>query len=74
VHVKPVDGDIEATRLTVPVNPLREEMVIADEDDVLALTVTLEGLALKVKSGCRTVTVIVVVRENEPIEAVTVTA
>ena len=48
-QVRPADDTVKE-RLTVPVNPLRGETVIVEIAVVPALTVTLVGLALTVKS------------------------
>jgi hypothetical protein len=49
VHVRPVAGETEEVRATVPVNPLVEVTVIVDVPAVPARTVTLVGLAVIVK-------------------------
>jgi hypothetical protein len=49
VHVRPV-GETEDVRATVPVNPLTGATVIVDVPAAFALTVTLVGLAVTVKS------------------------
>jgi hypothetical protein len=51
VQDRPVDGDIEELRFTVPVNPLTEEMVIVVATEEPALVVRLAGLAVIEKSG-----------------------
>jgi len=51
VQDRPVDGEIEELRFTVPVNPLTEEIVIVVVTAEPALVVTLPGLAVIEKSG-----------------------
>ena len=48
---RPVGGEIEELRFTVPVNPLIEEMVIVVVMAEPALVVKLAGLAVIEKSG-----------------------
>ena len=50
LHVRPVVGDIELTRLTVPVKPFCPVTVIVDMPAVPAFTVMLVGLAPIMKS------------------------
>ena len=50
VHVRP-DGDTVSVRLTVPVKPFWAVTVIVEVPDASALTVTLAGLAARVKVG-----------------------
>jgi hypothetical protein len=50
VHVRPVDGETEAVRLTVPVNPLRPVTVMVDVPVPLEGIAILVGLAAVVKS------------------------
>ena len=71
VHVRPVAGETVAVRLTVPVKALTGLTVIVDVPAVPALTVTLVGLAVTVKS--RMLTVTVAVRDSDPLVPVTVT-
>jgi hypothetical protein len=59
VQVRPVAGAIEEVRATVPVNPLTGATVIVDVAAVPALTLTLVGLAVTVKSGTATLNVTV---------------
>jgi len=60
LHVKPVDGLIIELKLTVPLNPLTEPMVIVEWPVALMSMLTVVGLALMVKSGVATVTVLLV--------------
>ena len=55
VHVRPVAGETEEVRATVPVNPLVEVTVMVDVPVVPAKTVTLVGLAVIVKPVAGTV-------------------
>jgi hypothetical protein len=55
VQVNPVEGEADDVRVTVPVNPWIEVTVIVEVPVAPALTVTLVGLALIVKSGAETV-------------------
>ncbi len=71
VHVRPVAGDIEEVRVTVPVKPFTGATVMVDVPEAPATTVTDVGLAVTVKSRIVTVTVAVLVRE--PLVPVTVT-
>jgi len=50
VHVRPVVGDADAVRLTVPVNPFTGVTVIVEVPLAPARTMTLVGLAATVKS------------------------
>lgn len=50
VQVNPVAGDIEDVRATVPVNPLTGATVMVEVPATPALTVTLVGAAVIVKS------------------------
>ena len=50
VQVRPVAGDIEEVRATVPVNPLSGATVNVDVLATPALTVALVGAAVTVKS------------------------
>jgi len=47
---RPVEGETEADRATVPVKPCRLATVIVEVPDVLTRTVRLVGLAVTVKS------------------------
>lgn len=51
VQVRPVEGDMEEVRFTVPGKALTEEIVIVAVTAEPALLVTLVGLALIEKSG-----------------------
>jgi hypothetical protein len=51
VQVRPVEGDMEEVRFTVPGKALTEEIVIVEVTAEPALLVTLVGLALIEKSG-----------------------
>jgi hypothetical protein len=55
VQVNPVEGETDDVRVTVPVNPWIEVTVIVEVPVAPALTVTLVGLALIVKSGAEIV-------------------
>jgi hypothetical protein len=57
VQVKPVVGDIEDVRATVPVKPLTGATVIVEVLDTPAFTVRLVGAAATVKSWTLVVTV-----------------
>ncbi len=46
------EGEIEAARLMVPVNPLKLLNVIVEEPEEPAVMAKLLGLAVKAKSGC----------------------
>ncbi len=70
VHVRPA-GETLLVSVTVPVNPCSGATVIVEVPAIPALTVTLVGLAVTVKSLTVTVTVAVWVRE--PLVPVTVT-
>jgi hypothetical protein len=50
VHVKPVAGDIEDVRATVPVNPFTGATVIVESPAAPASAVRLAGAAVIVKS------------------------
>jgi hypothetical protein len=50
LQVKPVAGDIEEDRATVPVKPFRGATLIVDGPATPALTVRLVGAAATVKS------------------------
>ncbi len=71
MQVSPVAGEIEAVRATVPANPLTLVTVMVEVPAVPALTATLVGLAVTVKSV--TVKVTVAVRESPALVPVTVT-
>ncbi len=71
VQVRPVAGDIEDVRVTVPVNPLTGATVTVEVPVAPATTVTVVGLAVTVKSV--TVKVTVVEWISEPLVPVTVT-
>ncbi len=59
VQVRPVVGETVAVRATVPVNPWTGATVMVEVPAVPALTVTLVGEAVTVKSLIVTVTVAV---------------
>ena len=71
VQVRPVAGDIDDVRATVPVNPWTGATVIVEVAAVPAFVVTEVGLTVTVKSLMVTVTV--AVRDNAPLVPVTVT-
>ncbi len=71
VQVRPVAGDTELVRETVPVNPLTAVTVMVEVPEAPATTVTAVGLAATVKS--RIVTVTAAVLDREPLVPVTVT-
>jgi hypothetical protein len=72
LHVRPVDGDIDALNDTALLNPFRLEIVIVEVPAVPALTVTEVGLALIVKSGAApTLYVRFAACEREPLAPVT---
>jgi len=50
VHVRPVEGVTDAARLTVPLNPLIDPIVMVEVPAWPTLTGTLVGLAVRVKS------------------------
>ena len=54
VQVRPVAGDVEELRFTVPRKALTEEMVIVEVTAEPALVATLVGLAVIEKSGTLT--------------------
>ncbi len=70
VQVRPAGETVEV-RATVPVNPLTGATVMVEAAAVPALTLTLVGLAVTVKSF--TVTVTVAEWDREPLVPVTVT-
>ena len=51
VQDRPVDGDVEELRFTVPVKALTDETVIVEVVAEPALVVRLDGLAVIEKSG-----------------------
>jgi hypothetical protein len=59
VQVRPVEGDMEELRFTVPGKALTEEIVIVEVAAEPALPVMLDGLALIEKSGTLTLNVTV---------------
>ncbi len=72
--VSPVDGLTVAVRLTVPLNPLMGVMVIVEVPVPPTDMVNEAGLAVMVKSGVVTCSVITaVVWESKPLVPVTVT-
>ena len=70
VHVRPEDGLL--VRATVPVNPFTGATAIVDVPEAPALTTTLVGLAVIVKSTTLTV-IVPVVWDRVPLIPVTVT-
>ena len=50
VQVSPVEGETDAARLTVPLNPLIDPIVMVEVPAWPTLTATLDGLALTWKS------------------------
>lgn len=73
VAVSPVALTVEV-RLTVPLNPLRAEMVIVEDPEPPTGIVSELGLAVIVKSGVVTWSVMVaVVCDSKPLVPVTVT-
>lgn len=73
-QLKPVDGDIVADRLTVPLNPLFDVTAIVEEPIAPARIVRLAGLVIIEKSDSKTVKVTVTECDSEPLVPVTVTA
>ncbi len=71
VQVRPVAGEIVWLRATVPVKPFTAVTVMVEVAAEPALTVTVVGLAVTVKS--RIVTVTVAVLDRELLVPVTVT-
>ncbi len=69
VAVRPAEGF--AVRLTTPLNPFTAATVTVDVPEAPALTVTLVGLAVMVKSW--TVKVTVALADCDPLTPVTVT-
>ena len=68
-------GLIDAARFTVPENPLRLVKLIVVEPEEPAMTVRLDGLALRLKSDCGTgLTITVIVIEWLSVPLVPVTA
>ena len=51
MQVRPVDGDAEEFKVTVPLNALTEEMVIVEVTADPASVATIVGLAVIEKSG-----------------------
>ncbi len=49
--LSPVEGEVEVERFTVPVNPFRADTVATKEPVAPELKATLDGLAVKLKSG-----------------------
>jgi hypothetical protein len=72
VQARPVEGNMEEVRLTVPGKALIEEIVIVEVTAEPALLVTLDGLALIEKSGTLTLNVTVAVWESSPSAPLTV--
>ncbi len=72
--VRPVEGDTELDNVREPVKPLRLVRVTADAPDELIVNVTVDGLAVMLKSGgAITLTLIVTEWDREPLVPVTVT-
>jgi hypothetical protein len=70
------EGEIEAAKLMVPLNPFRLISVIVEAPEDPAGMVRLLRLAVMAKSGCGeglTVTATLTARENDPLVPVTVT-
>jgi hypothetical protein len=72
LQVSPVAGETDDVRVTIPVYPLSGATVIVDVPATPALTVTLVGDAVTVKS--MTVIVTVAMWVSDPLVPVTVTA
>jgi len=72
VHVSPVDGEIVAVRLTVPVPPLRPITLIVEVPATPGVVLTVVGLANIWKSTTWTV-IVAVVCDSVPLVPVTVT-
>jgi len=70
VQVRPA-GDTDEVRATVPVNPFTGATVMVEVAATPTLTLAVVGLAVTLKSV--TVTVIVAVRDREPLVPVTAT-
>ncbi len=61
------EGEIEAARLMVPVNPLKLLNVIVEEPEEPAVMAKLLGLAVKAKSGCEVTMTETVTVLNTPV-------
>ncbi len=61
------DGDIEAARLMVPVNPPKLLKVIVEKPEEPAVMAKLLGLAVKAKSGCEVTMTETVTVLNTPV-------
>lgn len=72
VQVKPVAGETDDVKVTVPVKPLTGVTVIVDVPAAPARTVTLVGLAVTVKVGVPTLKVTVTVCDKPPLVPVTI--
>lgn len=70
-QVRPVEGEMVETRVTVPESPLRLTAMIVSAPESPALTATPFVLATMMKSSIVNVTV--VVRDRNPLVPVTVT-
>ena len=74
VAVRPVEGVTVLERVSDPVKPLRLVSVTADVPEEPTGKVTVEGLAVMLKSGgAITVTLILTTCDREPLVPVTVT-
>jgi hypothetical protein len=73
VQVRPLDGDIDDVRVTIPVKPPIEEMESADVLVTPAFTACDGGLALSEKSTSETVNVTVAEWVREPLDPASVT-
>ncbi len=72
--VRPVDGVTDLDRVSDPAKPLRLLSVITDAPDEPTGKVTVDGLAVTLKSGgAITLTLIVMAWDSEPLVPVTVT-
>jgi len=73
LQVRPVLGEIELVRSTVPVSPFRGATVIVEVPELPSAKVTLVGLAEIVKSGGGAVTVKMTSTECDSVPLVPVT-
>jgi hypothetical protein len=73
VQARPVDGDMEELRFTVPVNPFTDATVTVVVPAEAALVVKLVGLAVIEKSGTAMLNATVAACESDPLVALTVT-
>ncbi len=67
------DGDIEAARLMVPVNPPKLLKVIVEKPEEPAVMARLLGLAVKAKSGCEDTMTETVTVLNTPVTLLPIT-